>query len=81
MGEWNAYEFTVDPPDFTVVLNGRMVNQFHFTGDPQSSQRSLASDAAAAALHRLADAYRTGVVPSHSMEHTTTQGLHLPSNQ
>ena len=43
VGEWNAYEITVDPPDFTVALNGQVVNQFHFTGDPQSPQRGLAS--------------------------------------
>ena len=30
VGEWNAYEITVDPPDFTVALNGQVVNQFHF---------------------------------------------------
>jgi 3-keto-disaccharide hydrolase/GMC oxidoreductase len=45
VGEWNAYEITVDPPDFTVALNGQVVNQFHFTGDPQSPQRGLPSTA------------------------------------
>jgi hypothetical protein len=43
VGEWNTYEITVDPPDFTVALNGQVVNQFHFTGDPQSPQRGLPS--------------------------------------
>jgi Domain of Unknown Function (DUF1080). len=41
VGEWNSFEITVDPPDFTVALNGQVVNQFHFTGDPQSPQRGL----------------------------------------
>ena len=35
--------FEVDPPDFTVALNGQIVNQFHFTGDPQSPRRGLPS--------------------------------------
>ena len=43
VGEWNSFEITVDPPDFTVALNGQVVNQFHFTGDPQSPQRGLPS--------------------------------------
>jgi len=46
VGEWNAYELTIDPPDFTVRLNGQIVNQFHFSGDPQSPQRGLPSTAA-----------------------------------
>jgi hypothetical protein len=43
VGEWNSYEITVDGPDFTVALNGDVVNHFHFTGDPQSPRRGLAS--------------------------------------
>jgi hypothetical protein len=43
VGEWNDYEITVDAPDFTVALNGQVVNQFHFTGDPQSPRRGLPS--------------------------------------
>jgi len=43
LGEWNDYEITVGPPDFTVTLNGQVVNRFHFDGDPQSPQRGLAS--------------------------------------
>jgi hypothetical protein len=43
VGEWNDYEITVDGPDFTVALNGQMVNQFHFTGDPQSPRRGQPS--------------------------------------
>jgi len=46
VGEWNQYEITVDGADFTVALNGQVVNRFHFTGDPQSPQRGLASTAA-----------------------------------
>jgi len=42
-GEWNQYEITVDGPDFTVALNGQVVNLFHFTGDPQAPQRGLPS--------------------------------------
>jgi hypothetical protein len=42
-GEWNLYEITVDGQDFTVALNGQVVNRFHFTGDPQSPQRGLPS--------------------------------------
>ncbi|MGE5306552.1 MAG: family 16 glycoside hydrolase [Alphaproteobacteria bacterium] len=43
LGEWNDYEIIVDGADFTVALNGQVVNRFHFTGDPQSPQRGLAS--------------------------------------
>ena len=43
VGEWNQYEITVDAPAFTVALNGQLVNNFHFTGDPQSPQRGLPS--------------------------------------
>jgi len=43
VGEWNDYEITVDGADFTVALNGQVVNRFHFTGDPQSPRRGLAS--------------------------------------
>jgi hypothetical protein len=43
VGEWNDYEITVDGPDFTVALNGQVVNQFHFTGDPKSPRRGLPS--------------------------------------
>lgn len=46
VGEWNQYEITVDHPDFTVALNGTVVNRFHFTGDPQSPQRGLPSTSA-----------------------------------
>jgi len=42
-GEWNQYKITVDSPDFTVALNGQVVNLFHFTGDPQSPLRGLPS--------------------------------------
>ena len=42
-GEWNQYEITVDGQDFTVKLNGQVINQFHFSGDPQSPQRGLPS--------------------------------------
>jgi choline dehydrogenase-like flavoprotein len=43
IGEWNGYEITIDGQDFTVALNGQVVNRFHFTGDPQSPQRGLPS--------------------------------------
>jgi hypothetical protein len=46
IGEWNQYEITVDGADFTVALNGQVVNVFHFTGDPQSPRRGLPSTAA-----------------------------------
>ncbi len=46
-GEWNDYEITVDGADFTVKLNGHVVNRFNFTGDPQSPLRGLPSTAAA----------------------------------
>ena len=42
-GEWNDYEITVKGADFTVALNGQIINRFHFTGDPQSPQRGLPS--------------------------------------
>jgi choline dehydrogenase-like flavoprotein len=42
-GEWTDYEITVDGADFTVALNGSVVNRFHFAGDPQSPRRGLAS--------------------------------------
>ena len=42
-GEWNDYEITVDGADFTVTLNGQLVNRFHFAGDPQSPRRGLPS--------------------------------------
>jgi hypothetical protein len=45
VGEWNDYAITVDGPDITVALNGQVVNQFHFTGDPQSPRRGLPSTA------------------------------------
>jgi len=45
VGEWNDYEITVDGPDLRVALNGQVINQFHFTGDPQSPRRSLPSTA------------------------------------
>jgi hypothetical protein len=43
VGEWNEYEITVDGADLTVVLNGQTLNQFHFTGDPQSPRRGQPS--------------------------------------
>jgi hypothetical protein len=43
VGEWNDYEITVDGADFTVALNGQVVNRFHFTGDAQSPRRGLPS--------------------------------------
>jgi len=43
VGEWNAYEITKDGADITVSLNGQTVNQFHFTGDPQSPTRGQGS--------------------------------------
>jgi len=43
VGEWNAYEITVDGANITVALNGQTVNQFHFTGDPQSPRRGQPS--------------------------------------
>jgi hypothetical protein len=43
VGEWNDYEITVDGPNLTVALNGQVINQFHFTGDPQSPRRGLPS--------------------------------------
>jgi len=43
VGEWNDYEITVDAADITVVLNGQTLNQFHFTGDPQSPRRGQPS--------------------------------------
>jgi Domain of Unknown Function (DUF1080) len=45
VGEWNDYEITVDGPDIAVSLNGQIVNQFHFTGDPQSPRRGRPSTA------------------------------------
>jgi hypothetical protein len=45
VGEWNDYEITVDGADFTVALNGQVVNLFHFTGDPQSPRHGLPSTA------------------------------------
>lgn len=44
-GEWNRYEITVDGANFTVALNGIVVNRFMFAGDPQSPRRALASSA------------------------------------
>lgn len=43
VGEWNGYEITSDGPDITVSLNGQVVNQFHFSGDPQSPARGQGS--------------------------------------
>jgi choline dehydrogenase-like flavoprotein len=43
IGEWNAYEITVNGADYTVSLNGSLVNQFHFNGDPQSPARGQGS--------------------------------------
>jgi choline dehydrogenase-like flavoprotein len=43
IGEWNQYEITVDGADYTVALNGTVVNRFHFAGDPQAPRRGLAS--------------------------------------
>jgi choline dehydrogenase-like flavoprotein len=45
VGEWNDYAITVDGPNITVALNGQVVNQFHFAGDPQSPRRGLPSTA------------------------------------
>jgi 3-keto-disaccharide hydrolase len=36
----------LDGADFTVALNGQVVNRFHFAGDPQSPRRGLPSTAA-----------------------------------
>ena len=44
-GEWNQYEIKVDGANFTVALNGQVINQFHFNGDPQSPRRGLPSTA------------------------------------
>ena len=44
-GEWNRYEITVDGANFTVALNGTVVNRFQFAGDPQSPRRALPSSA------------------------------------
>jgi choline dehydrogenase-like flavoprotein len=43
VGEWNAYEIMADGTDITVSLNGQLVNQFHFAGDPQSPTRGQGS--------------------------------------
>jgi len=43
LGEWNDYEITVKGSDFTVALNGQVINRFKFMGDPQSPQRGLPS--------------------------------------
>ena len=43
VGEWNDYEISVDGADLAVTLNGQLVNQFHFTGDPQSPRRGQPS--------------------------------------
>src|SRR5713101_2648692 len=32
VGEWNQYEISVNGADFTVSLNGQVVNRFQFTG-------------------------------------------------
>jgi hypothetical protein len=45
VGEWNAFEITVDGADLTVALNGTVVNRFHFNGDPQSPRRGRPSTA------------------------------------
>ena len=45
VGEWNDYELVVNGPDIAVSLNGQAVNQFHFTGDPQSPRRAQPSTA------------------------------------
>jgi hypothetical protein len=34
VGKWNEYEITLNGSDLTVVLNGQLVNRFHFSGDP-----------------------------------------------
>jgi hypothetical protein len=39
VGEWHDYAITVDGADLTAVLNGQVVNRFHFRGDSQSPQR------------------------------------------
>jgi len=43
VGEWNDYEITADGANITVSLNGQTVNQFHFSGDPQSPRRGQPS--------------------------------------
>jgi hypothetical protein len=43
VGEWNDYAIIVDGPAITVSLNGQVVNQFHFSGDPQSPRRGQPS--------------------------------------
>jgi choline dehydrogenase-like flavoprotein len=43
VGEWNHYEITVDGANITVALNGQVLNQFNFTGDPQSPRRAKPS--------------------------------------
>jgi hypothetical protein len=43
VGEWNDFEISVDGADFTVAVNARVVNRFHFSGDPQSPRRGLPS--------------------------------------
>jgi 3-keto-disaccharide hydrolase len=45
VGKWNEYEITLNGSDLTVVLNGQLVNRFHFSGDPQSPRRGLPSTA------------------------------------
>jgi hypothetical protein len=46
LGEWNQYEITVNGANFTVALNGDVINRYHFTGDAQSPQRGLPSSPA-----------------------------------
>ena len=43
VGEWNDYEIVVDGANFTVSLNGHIVNLFKFTGDPGSPRRGASS--------------------------------------
>ena len=68
VGEWNQYEITVDGADFTVALNGQVVNRFHFTGDPAVAAARSAIDAANPRFIGLQTHTGQVLVPAHSME-------------
>jgi hypothetical protein len=47
IGEWNSYEIHVQGQVYKVILNGQMINQFHFTAgsDAEFPERGLPSTA------------------------------------
>jgi choline dehydrogenase-like flavoprotein len=43
LGEWNRFEITLDLPKLTVAINGQLVTELEWRGDPQGPRRGIPS--------------------------------------